>query len=689
MRDAGLQRTATCRVTRGIDEATGEALAARVLTERVAFLAALVAECGQRVLDAHWDGVSVEMLCTSRAPDGSLLPLQGYKAAAKLWGPAPLPAGVKASSRVGWMGAELAARQLRSAAHRLRTCAVLLAGGLPADCPDVVSGTAMRRRIGRRLDHGDGLPASLFALEPEAPRVPALVPLAVADQQLFTAVAADAEQAAHAALDAGLAGRTQHKAAQQGYARRKQAGVLEADEQPPRRRPTPRQAGAVLVVRLLLPLLARPATATDWSWHRLTVPVPARCQVGVCSPPTLRVTDTATARADVTVTLPAPRPLLGDDERPARVLSVDWGVRRLLSATVVRAVGHPGEDGRGQAAAVDGRPLYVQAGVLQGRARRAGVHRARVQAKADHYQRLAGGLAAHDPRRTGLAALLARAHTELADLQAAQTNLNDQIARLAARWLVEQALAAGCQAIALEDLKTLEHRGLGRRTNERCSLALRGKVAASTRQAACAVGLGVVTVTARGTSALCPRCGHRLRHLRAPGSKAGHAWAWCPACGHSADRDHAAAENVGQRAIAPTAPTVRHKPTRRAGLHPATRTRRGPTPTQAKRRPTPTRPPRTTHHRAALLGPGVGGQAGPAASRPVIPPPNPAGEGHRSAGPGPRRARQAGRMSKMRAAVPPTRLDGLLAAYRTTLRATPILYRAAPWSSAPSGRKKA
>ena len=54
-------------------------------------------------------------------------------------------------------------------------------------------------------------------------------------------------------------------------------------------------------------------------------------------------------------------------------------------------------------------------------------------------------------------------------LNARQGHLLDQIANLAARWAVEQALAAHCHTIALEDLKTLEHRGLGKKQGREVS----------------------------------------------------------------------------------------------------------------------------------------------------------------------------------------------------------------------------
>jgi hypothetical protein len=71
---------------------------------------------------------------------------------------------------------------------------------------------------------------------------------------------------------------------------------------------------------------------------------------------------------------------------------------------------------------------------LQGKARRIGANRARLQAKAGQWERLTVGLPEGDPRQAGLEMRRARTQVELAYLAAAQTHLNEQIARLAARW---------------------------------------------------------------------------------------------------------------------------------------------------------------------------------------------------------------------------------------------------------------
>lgn len=531
----------------------------------------------------------------------------------------------------GKHGRRTGARLLRGAAHRVTTVDTLLAGGLPSDCGNPVTGRNYRRKLGRLLDQGHDLPTDYFRLEPRAPRVPEVLDLSVTDDQFCLARAADDEVAAHAAVDAELASREE-------YRRRYRIARTRGTERP-KQAPTPRVSGAVLVVRLRLPLVPRPASHADWAWHRLVVHVPPRYRAGTFTLPTLRVTPVGVVRADVPVTRPAPQQLLKPGERPARVLAVDWGVRRLLTGAVVSVLEH--DDGRREATS-DGRPLFFQAAALQGRSRRVGAQLRKVQGKISRYERL---LSQRDS--PCLTDKLQTLQTEAERLADRQRNIHDSIARLAGRWVVEQALANGCQAIALEDLRLLEHRGMGRRTNERVSWAVRGKTATAITQAAEEAGLTVIRVNPSGTSTHCPRCDTRLHHRAAPNGGEGRAWALCRGCGFSADRDHSAAEKIGQRALHTTHVRVRH--------------RRRPTAPQNPRGHVAATPPE--HH-----------PSGPGACRPAVPPLALAqpGAGHRSAGTSPRHhSHQAGRQRMATSpASPDHRLTRLLHAHRTTLRAT-------------------
>ncbi|MEV1246602.1 zinc ribbon domain-containing protein, partial [Nonomuraea sp. NPDC049750] len=144
-------------------------------------------------------------------------------------------------------------------------------------------------------------------------------------------------------------------------------------------------------------------------------------------------------------------------------------------------------------------------------------------------------------------------------------NLNKALAWSAARWAVDQTVAAGATVIYLEDLATLEARGRRGSANARLSGQVRGKIVEAIRHLAARHSIAVVTVPARGTSRYCPRCGAGtsvLTHGPAPDRLGERGWRWasCPACGLSCDRDWAAAERIlargllGQTPPAPTAP---------------------------------------------------------------------------------------------------------------------------------------
>ena len=119
--------------------------------------------------------------------------------------------------------------------------------------------------------------------------------------------------------------------------------------------------------------------------------------------------------------------------------------------------------------------------------------------------------------------------TEIALVSARQGHLNRALAWAGARWLVDQALANQASVIYAEDLRTMESRGLGKLTNTRCSNAVRSELLKALRHLAKKVGIAVVTVPARGTSALCPRCLKALHHCPAPDRQGenGHKWSWC------------------------------------------------------------------------------------------------------------------------------------------------------------------
>lgn len=329
---------------------------------------------------------------------------------------------------------------------------------------------------------------------------------------------------------------------------------------------------------LLLPLCPRPARRAEWTQVEVLYRVPPRYLEGDLRPPALRVQDDL-VRIDLPVAWEGPR-LLPDS---GICLSGDWGTNRLMTACIVRRSTEL--DGLPW---VDGRPLLFDPSKLCSKSLRLTKEREALRKKLDHLSKL------HEGRATQALA------DQMEDLQASshhlnqkQQHLHDQLAGLCASWMVHQALAAGASMIALEDLKTLEHRGLGKKNNARVSMALRGQVYRAVEEAAALWGIQVIPVNARGTSSYCSRCDAKVRHLKYPGGPTGHNWMSCPQCGHQGPRDLPAAEKVGQRALAPKTKKVRRRATPKKLLVPSpkpSREKAGPTPTRRRRPPSPSAP---------------------------------------------------------------------------------------------------
>jgi hypothetical protein len=392
--------------------------------------------------------------------------------------------------------------------------------------------------------------------------------------------------------------------------------------------------GRTARLRVKLPLCAAPASGRDWAWHVIDIRLPVT--VGgesVLHTPTLR----PTRSGRIAVDLPHSRPTPSTKASGHRVaLGLDWGVNTLLTGALGRLTG------RGQTLRVvtDGRPLIFDATAISAKLHRLRTHREHLATRRDHYPALADGPRAPHPARAKLLTRAAVLELEHMRLCARIRHLNGALAWSAAHWAVGQATALGASVIYLEDLATLEARGR-RRGNARLSGQVRGTVTEAIRHLAAKAGIAVVTVPARGTSAICPGCLGSLGHHPAPDRLHEHGWKWahCTHCGLSTDRDHAAARRILSRGLLAQAHTTTERATgirtirttvdgtvrpvrrpkkttrrlRRARhTHPAPPRPRGPKTTPAKRHPTPSRPTGTpppahsTHGRTTIPGNGPG-----------------------------------------------------------------------------------
>lgn len=234
-----------------------------------------------------------------------------------------------------------------------------------------------------------------------------------------------------------------------------------------------------------------------------------------------------------------PKPRTSQSHRAG--LGFDWGANTFITASLGHLDVATGD------VRTDGKPLVFACPGATAKVHRLRRQREVLAAKAQQLARLLGGR--EDPVLRARARSLER---EVELVSARQGHLNHALAWAGARWLVDQARANHASAIYAEDLRTMENRGLGKRTNTRCSNAVRSELLDALRHLAKKVGITVVTVPARGTSALCPRCLKALHHCPSPDRhrQSGYSWSWCRHCGFSADRDHSASERIVSRGLA-------------------------------------------------------------------------------------------------------------------------------------------
>ncbi|MFD9520089.1 zinc ribbon domain-containing protein [Streptomyces sp. NPDC059979] len=494
-----------------MDEKTGELLTLSVLAERVGWTVDLVSGMSATLLAAHWNAADAGVLASGVDGGGRRLPSNAWMALRRLgWTVAP-PEGVRVNDRIVRMAQEQAGRLLRAVKWRADLIAGVLAtwpavpgkrtseewgavrvavpGGQHQPSSVINSRT---RQIAAFVKEHDRMPVDVFEVE-STPRAARVLLLSACDGQQATIERADAPGRA--------------------------------------------------LLRLQLPTRPDPRSYRDWTWVSCPIKLPPTIPAGaVLHLPTLRPHQ-GRVRADLAYTHPVPKTARSGH---AVALGVDWGLNTLLSAGAARL--H--DDGRITVLGAGG--MFRPTGVLakQHRLRRLSE---RLQAKADHYQRLTAGDEQHVP---------AVKHTVLSEeinrVCARRSNLNGALAWAAARWAVDQAIAAGASVIYVEDLRSMEARGMGRTLNTRMSQQVRGKIVDRMRHLAAETGIAVVTVPARNTSRHCPQCLTPLRHRKAPDRPTVPGWKWaiCPSCFWQGDRDQGAWRRIASRGLTHQTKTV-------------------------------------------------------------------------------------------------------------------------------------
>jgi hypothetical protein len=499
-----LVSTATCRAGKGTDLRTGELLPASAVSERVGYAIALTKELGTAMLAEHYNPRDLAALGSGVGLDAKPLPAKAYMAGRRLgWACPPLP-GVYLSDRARRTIEEQVVRRLRQLAWTDK----------------VITGLVSTWPQGPKKRSAEEWEALWEVLPPGTDKA------TVRDRT--RQVASYRQQ--HAGLPTGICdlealvsfGPVLALAA----ADRQMVELARAGER-----------RAVLKVRL--PDVPRPSSMAQWSWVAISIDLPPT----VPAPSTLKAPTLRLVGARVRVDLPWAQlvPRLDRALVHRVALGFDWGVNTFLTASLGYF-----DKGSGDVH-TDGRPLVFSAPGVAAKVHRLRQQREVLAAILQQVERLLEGKEDKDLRAR--AEFLSR---EIELVSARQGYLNSSLAWAGARWLVDQAIANHATVVYAEDLRTMENRGLGKKTNTRCSNAVRSELLFALRHLANKVGMAVVTVPARGTSAICPRCLHALHHCPSPDQRrqAGHPWAWCRHCGFSADRDHSASERIVSRGLA-------------------------------------------------------------------------------------------------------------------------------------------
>ncbi|MCJ0870177.1 transposase [Streptomyces sp. AP-93] len=499
-----------------MDEKSGHILSAAALADRAGWAVDLVSAMAAELTFLHWSAGDVEVLASGQDAGGKRLPSNAWMALRRLgWTVAPAE-GVKVNDRIVRMAQEQAGRTLRSVKWRTD-----LTAGVVVSWP-----TDPGKRTPEEWDSvREAVPGGLHLPSSVINSRTRQIAAFLRKHGRLPADVFELEAAPHT-------GRMLLLSACDG-----QQATIERADGPGR-----------AMLRLQLPTRPDPRSYRDWTWVACPITLSPTIPAGaVLHLPTLRIHQ-GRVRADLAYTHAVPKARLAGH---AVALGVDWGLNTLLSAGAARL------HDDGQITALGTGAMFRTGGVLakQHRLRRLSEH---LHTKADHYERLTGCGTGHP--LTAKHAVLAE---EIRRVSARRSNLNDALARAAARWAVDQAIAAGASVIYIEDLRSMEARGTGRKMNTRLSQTVRGMIVDRMRHLAAESGIAVATVPARNTSKPCPRCLLPLRHRTAPDRPTTPGWKWaiCPSCGYQGDRDQGAWQRIAARGLTHQARTVTDRTT--------------------------------------------------------------------------------------------------------------------------------
>ncbi|QSE90438.1 transposase [Rhodococcus pseudokoreensis] len=549
-RTAERQFAVTTRAHVAVDDATGDAIGLDEVNTRVGWLLDLIAAASTDLTARLWQPVTFDVLAAGRDRQDRRLPAQGHVAASRLgWNP-HYPEGTYVPSRVSRVVTAQVVATLRTLAFRDTAITALAQRFDPAtgriapptsaaDCVPAGFARGVRRQLVARAHHtdGDAVPAGRVRITDiqGPPQTSAIARLSAADRQFAQLTV----------------------------------------------------TGRELVLTVKLPTCPAPAGRAQWRSVRLTATIPAHLHGRAITGwhlPTLVLDHRGLLwRCAATELVPE-----CDPGSATVAVGVDWSPSTLgAAATAAENPDGLSSDYRGFT--YDDRGLGTKLARLQTEGQL--LHR-----KAARLEKLAA--TAPPEVRVRLEEKIAVLNEHRTAVGVKRGKINRELVFHFARQVTNYAAAAGAQVIAVEDLTTLETRGHGRVNNNRAAQSARRKATAALAHTAAGVGIAVVTVPARGSSAQCPGCDEPLTR---PG---GYHTAWCPGCRVGGNRDQIAGVNLAKRAL-----LGKNKATRRRGQLPAIRVAEH-APVRKSRDKTSPTPSRPRHRRVRHSLPTVTLRAG-------------------------------------------------------------------------------
>ena len=247
------------------------------------------------------------------------------------------------------------------------------------------------------------------------------------------------------------------------------------------------------------------------------------------------------------------------------VLGFDWGIRVLVTASVVDLDGHQ-----------IGHPFFLDTGPFDGRQARLRHQIDQLKAKVARLEAQRDRFPVSDPRRKPSEEALPVLRREISRCWRKYEARNNDLGHLAANMLLVLATAFDCKLIAGESLKSMKSAGRGRGAkgcwrNWRNNSQVRGDLWRILRYKCFLVGIRLEWQQPRQTSHVCPRCGSPANTYTSPShcSKSNDwgAWLRCSnlACLWNGSRDYAASLNLARLGAA----LIRHAQTTGKVVHPS------------------------------------------------------------------------------------------------------------------------